>query len=329
MNVRFFHPGRSYQAIKEEIDSEMQRVLAAGDLILRADVDKFEENLAKYVGTKYAVSLASGTDAIGLTLQALGFGTEPNQQVIIPSYTFRATVEAAHNFGLDPMLTDMGEDWSAKRTMNTRVIIPAHIAGEVMDWEPTESIIMIEDACQAIGAAPVKGIAACYSFYPAKILGCYGDAGAVATNDKDLYDELLKLRNHYKGDWSKVGQNSRMDNLQAAVLNVKIKYLPQYIARRKEIAEMYDAYLRGVRLPKKREVYQDYIIEHPNRDGLKNCLSGHGIETMENGYPFPSAYPKGPLTLAYEAHSLRLPCYPELTNEEVLHVIKHVNGARL
>ena len=327
-SVRFFNPALAYEKIKPEIDAEMQRVLASGDLILRADLEKFERSFAEYVGTKYAVGVASGTDALILSLRAAGI--EQGDRVLAPSYTFRATIEAIVHAGGEPVLYDLEDQVHFD---GIDYWIPAHIAGEVSptleaDVKRAEAagVIVIEDAAQAVGAAPVRGLTACYSFYPAKILGCYGDGGAVATNDKDIYDELMAMRNHYKGDWSPVGYNSRLDNLQAAVLNVKIKYLPDAIKRRKEIATLYDAGLFHVGKPPVREVYQDYIITCEDIEGLSTYLTEQGIETMRNGYPFPEAFSKGPKTNEYEAISLRLPCYPELTDKEVVHVINAINA---
>lgn len=322
MKVRFFEPGKGYLKIKDAIDSEMQRVLESGDLILREDVTLFEENLAAYVGTKYAVAVASGTDAIILSLVAAGL--QPGDRVLVPSYTFRATVEAVKHAGGVPVLYDMAG--SMQVPQDIKFFIPAHIAGEVGGYDIKGDFTVIEDACQAIGAAPVVGLTACYSFYPAKILGCYGDGGAIATNSEELYEKLKKLRNHCKGDWGEYGYNSRLDNLQAAVLNVKIKYLPEVIKRRKKIATMYDVglHLSYVR-PTIREVYQDYIIECPNRDGLKQYLAYCEIETMENGYPFPADLPKGPMTVSYESRTLRLPCNENLTDEEIEYVIEKIN----
>lgn len=331
MNVRFFNPGLGYKKIKKEIDKEMQRVLKAGDLILRKDGEKFEEDFAKYVGTKYAVAVASGTDALILALTAAGIGE--GDEVLCPSYTFRATVEAVHRVGATPVLYDL--DGKMILTDKTKAFIPAHIAGEVtkiashiMDYLHEKGIVIIEDACQAVGAAPVFGVMACYSFYPAKILGCYGDGGAIATNNEELYTLLKQMRNHFKDSWSDYGFNSRLDNLQAAVLNVKLKYLPDAITRRKEIAVMYDTGLdtSKVGLPNERAVYQDYIITHENVADLQTYLKEQGIETMLNGYPFPSELVKGEQTQEYEAKSLRLPCNPDLTDEEIAYVIAHINA---
>lgn len=326
MNVRFFDPGREYLSRKAEIDSEMQRVLAAGDLILRKDVEEFEASFAEYVGTKYAIAVASGTDALTLSLAA--HSIDEGDVILCPSYTFRATVETAVRTGGRVLLYDLNEvpDFNG-----VDVWIPAYIAGYVPDEQEdwirearSRDIVVIEDAAQAIGAAPVVGNTACYSFYPAKILGCYGDGGAIATNDQFKYEWLMAARNHNKGNWMEPGYNSRLDNLQAAVLNVKMRYLQGDIARRKAIAERYDRDLLVKHEPA-RSVYQDYIVEHRDPLWLKEELSMDGVETMANGYPFPALLRKGPDTLAYEARTLRIPCNPGLTDEEVGHVIESIN----
>lgn len=323
-SIRFFNPGLAYQRERDEILPEIERVLSSGQLILRDDLEQFEESLAKYLGTKYAVGVANGTDAIYLCLLAHDVGSKDT--VLCPSYTFRATPDCSLRLGAKVILYDHNERPSFD---GITVWTPAHIAGEVPEWmgEAIEEahekgILVIEDAAQAIGAAPVRGKAATYSFYPAKILGCYGDGGAVATNDTELYDWLKRARNHFKGEAGPVGLNSRLDNLQAAVLNVKLKKLPAYIKRRKEIAETYDKALSGVvEVPNKLEVYQDYIIATDRRDELFEYLAEHGIETMKNGYPFAECLTKGPKTQEYEARSLRLPCNPELTDTEVEQII--------
>lgn len=326
--VRFFDPGKAYRRIREEVLAKIDEVLLRGDLILRSDLEEFEASLAQYVGTKYAVGVASGTDALILSLRAIGIGK--NDVVLAPSYTFRATVEAIAHVGAEIILYDHDKPITLG---DATCFIPAHIAGEVTEHAHKAialanqfGIPVIEDAAQAIGVAPVKGITACYSFYPAKLLGTYGDAGAIATNDKEIYEHLKIMRNHYKGDWAPVGYNSRLDNVWAAVLNVKMKYLPWEIAKRKQIALRYDKELKGVGLPAVRPVYQDYIITHINRDGLKEHLAKLGVETMENGYPFPAGIHKLPATVEYEAISLRIPCHPDLTEEEITHVISSINS---
>lgn len=329
MVVPFWDPTIDYMDNRKEYMTVIDSVLRQGDLILRQDLEIFEIKFADKVGTKYAVGVASGTDALILTMKALGIGE--GDEVIVPSYTFRATIEAVHHVGATPVLADLGEDWRPYRTKKTKAIIPAHIAGEVLFWTLEEfetDILMIEDSCQAITAKPLTGIAAAYSFYPAKILGCFGDGGAIATNDEALYEELLKMRNHYKGDWSKFGYNSRLDNVQAAVLNTKIDYLDKMLQRRLKIAQRYDEELKGVVTPNKREVYQDYIIEcfdEEERDQLQRFLEIKGIGSMANGYPFPKAVPKKKKAFEYESRSLRIPCNPDLTDEQVTYVIKRIN----
>lgn len=324
--IRFFNPGKTYLRLKDEILPEIDRVLSSGDLILRKDLEIFEEEFAQYVGTKYVVGVASGTDALFLSLKVLEIGK--GDEVIVPSYTFRATIEAIHNVGAMPILIDLGEDWRPYKTIFTKAIIPAHIAGETLNWKPDDDVFMIEDACQAVGVKPVDGIMAAYSFYPAKLLGCLGDGGAIATNDERIYEELKIMRNHYKGDWKKVGFNSRLDNVQAAILRIKLRHLPKDVQRRKEIALQYDEKLYHVIKPTPREVYQDYIItcvSEDERDSLHDYLNNYEIETMKNGYPFPSFYPKGMMTIAFESKSLRIPCHQELTNDDVLEVIHRIN----
>src|SRR3990167_1832926 len=331
MKVRFFDPGKEYLKIRDEVLPEIDRVLSAGDLILRKDLEVFEENFAKLVGTKYAIGVASGTDAIRLSLLALGVGR--GDEVLAPSYTFRATIEAIAHTGATPILYDLHNGFLLDRWI--KAIVPAYIAGEVPSFikEIIEKakelgIIVVEDSCQAIGASPVYGHTACYSFYPAKILGCYGDGGAIATNDEELAKKLKMMRNHSKGDWGPIGENSRLDNLQAVVLNVKLRYLTRDVERRREIAMKYDKSLpMELKRPRMRKIYQDFIVEcasEDERDRMYDFLKNEGIETMKNGYPFPSDFPKLPRASQYESVSLRLPCNPSLKDEEVEYVIKKI-----
>lgn len=319
MKVKFFDPAKGYLKIKKEIDEVMQDVLARGDLILRKDTEQFEENLANFVGTKYAVALGSGTDALILSLKALGIGQV--DEVVLPAHTFKATCGAVIQVGAKPILIDMEDSI----LHNAKVQIPVHIAGELMPFD--SNLLTIEDAAQALGAVknPTSAVQ-CWSFYPAKILGAYGDAGAITTNDEKIAEYIREARNHFKTDNRDFGGNYRMDNLQAAILNVKFKYLPEWLARRAEIAEMYKA-LRGVELPNYQEgrVWQDYIVRTPKRDELYDYLKKQGVETLKNEYPFSPEYPKPHLTAKYEAETLRLPCNENLTNEEVQYVIDCVN----
>ena len=323
-SVRFFDPGKDYKKYQSEINREMRRVLKAGDLILRGDVEQFEKNLAEFVGTKHAIALNSGTDALYLALKALG--VKPGMRVAVPSHTFVATAQVVVQLGAEPVLYDIDEVSAG----NCDIHMTAHISGSI-ERIPDLSIPVIEDACQALGAIKNPTTAAqCWSFYPAKILGAYGDGGALTTNDDNMASEVRELRNHYKKDYSKWGINSRMDNLQAAILNVKFKHLPKTLERRKNVAERYLEELKGMEsivLPVNQEgrVWQDFILDcrsQSTRDELYEHLKTQGVETMKNEYPFP--IPKGPKSLAYEAATLRIPCNEHLMLKEVKYVIKKI-----
>lgn len=330
--VRFFNPGLGYQKYKEQFDSEIQRVLASGDLILREDVEKFEKTLAEFCGTKYAVGLNSGTDALYLALVAAGI--KPGDEILVPSHTFVATAQVVQQLGAVPVLYDM--DGPKTKRLKTKALMVAHIAGEMFDFSTLPAIFrdlpIIEDACQSLGAvqdgkkAGSIGLAGAFSFYPAKILGAYGDAGALVTNDENIYNEVVELRNHYKKDYSKWGINSRLDNLQAAILNVKIQRLEETLQKRAMIAARYQSALKGLPLERPADVtgrvWQDYIIRTTKRDELYAFLKAKGIETMKNEYPFPIE--KGEQSLQYEAETLRLPINELLINSEIDYVIEKV-----
>jgi dTDP-4-amino-4,6-dideoxygalactose transaminase len=322
--VRFFNPGMSYARHRDEILGEVDRIFTNGDLILRADGEKFEEDLAEFCGKKYAVGLNSGTDALYLALKAVG--VKEGDDVIVSAHTFVASVQVIVQLGANPILVDMYEDWRLKITPNTTACIPCHIAGAVLDWEPVEGIHMIDDSCQALGAKGFKGEIQCWSFYPAKILGCFGDGGGITTDNADYARDIKDLGNHWKSDYSKWGINSRLDNVQAVILNVRLKYLPTALARRKEVAQMYIAGIRSIGgLPKDSEnrVWQDFIFRTGRRDELYEFLKERGIETMKNEYPFPIT--KGQAAFNFESETLRLPCNENLTDDEVEYVIKTIN----
>lgn len=345
MEVRFVDFPKQYRKNKQEIDNAISEVINSGRLILQQEVEEFEEKLAKFVGTKHAIGVNSGTDALFLSLKALGIG--PGDEVITVGHTFHATVEAIVWNGATPILVDVNESDSMMNIQNvkdaitsrTRAIIPVHLMGDMVDMVALEGIalennlLIIEDACQALGSeingrkAGAWGYTGCFSFYPAKILGSLGDAGAITTNDDLLAEELKNMRNHYKYNPGKYGFNSRLDNLQAAVLSVKIDHIEEILQRREEIAKMYDKGLKGVILPHKRSgrVYQDYIIRTDKRDELADFLKKNGIETMKNDYHFPDELPKPEDTIDLERQTLRLPCNDVLEDEEINYVIEKVN----
>ena len=249
MKIKFFDPAKGYSKIRDEVLGEIDRVLSAGDLILRDDVEKFEKSLAEYVGTKYCVALNSGTDALYLSLKALGIGK--GDEVLVPSYTFVATAQVVKQCGATPIQYDMDGLLIFNRN-EVKAIIPVHMEGKFADhFEEILKIAnerrwyVIEDSAQALGAewkgkkAGSFGNAGCFSFYPAKILGNFGDAGALVTNDKKMYNYVREARNHFKESNSDWGLNSRLDNVWASVLNIKFKYLSQVLKIRENIAAMY------------------------------------------------------------------------------------------
>src|SRR3990167_3193548 len=242
--IRFFNPGLSYLKHKEEFDSEIQRILLAGDLILRKDVEILEGNIAKYIGTKYCVALNSGTDALYLALKALKIG--PGDEVLVPSRAFVATVQVVKQVGAEPVFYDL--DGALTYGEKVKAIIPVHIEGafdtnfqHILETAKAQGWYVIEDAAQAFGTyqeselktteskgveigyrelkkAGSFGIIGCFSFYPAKTLGAFGDAGCLVTDEEKIYNYVKGARNHFKetnDDW---GINSRCDNLQAAIL---------------------------------------------------------------------------------------------------------------
>lgn len=335
MEVRFFNPGLGYSQIKDKVLPKLDELLTNGELILRQEGEDFEKALAAFVGTKYAVGLNSGTDALYLALKA--YGIKAGDEVLVPSHTFVATAQVVAQVGAIPILYDI--DGKFNISQQTVAIMPAHIAGEfsanmaeLMRLAKANNLIVIEDACQALGAvqdgkkAGAWGHAGAFSFYPAKILGAYGDAGALVTDDEDIYNEVIELRNHYKKDYSKWGINSRLDNIQAAVLNIKLRMLPKTLELRKQVAERYNRAFNDlpVGIPDETpgRVWQDYILRTPKRDELYEWLKRNGVETMKNEYPFPIE--KGIMSRAFEAETLRLPCNELLTEEEVSYIISTI-----
>jgi len=349
MKIPFVNFGLQYKKIKPEIDKTIDDVLSRGDLILRKDVEEFEEKLAKYIGIQYAIGVNSGTDALLFSL--LTTNIHQGDEVLVPAHTFFATIEAViHCRRATPVLVDVGadllmdlEDAERKITSNTKAIIPVHLAGNMVDMYKVMklaakyNLVVIEDACQALGAKQDKkagsyGLTGCFSFYPAKILGAYGDAGAVVTNDPLTWMKIRLLRNHGgKPNNLFVGHNSRLDNLQAAILNTKFNHLDDWLVRRANIALSYNTNLKGIGdlvLPEMKEgrVWQDYIIRTNARDALFKFLQEKGIETIINRYPFPSEFQMPEYTQYIGKTSLRLPIAPELTDAQIKYVITQIQN---
>lgn len=354
--VPFVNVPEHYRLLRKEVLEVIDNVLSRGDLILRKDVEEFEQNLVSFVGVKYAVGLNSGTDALFLALKAAGIG--PGDEVITIAHTFVASVAVIVNCGAKPILVDVGEDFTMDVdkveplvNQKTKAIIPVHLNGRVCDMEKLmdlakkHNIVIIEDAAQALGAkfdgktAGSFGLAGCFSFYPFKILGAFGDAGAVTTNDLNIADKIRLLRDHGQKTKTEIvcyGWNSRLDNLQAAILNIKFKYLPKWIERRQQIANLYYKGLSSIeelKLPPKSDekhfdIYQNYVLRVEKRDELFNFLREKGVEALIKD-PIPLHFHPAlglsdfslPHTEQLAKEVISLPMYPELKDEEAKYVI--------
>jgi len=350
-----------YQDLKQEIDSAIQDVLSRGDLILREDIEQFEKNIADFLGVKYVISLNSGTDALIFAMKAAGIG--PGDEVITVSHTFVASIASIIHCGATPILIEAKEDFTMDMdkveeaiTSRTKAILPVHLNGRMCDMErlmeiaKKHNLIVIEDAAQSLGAqfqgkmAGSFGLTGCFSFYPAKILGAFGDGGAVSTNDEKIAEKIRLLRDHgqrTKTDIVCYGWTSRLDNLQAAVLNVKFKYLSKWVERRREIAAIYNRGLSEVtelKLPPSPDsdvryfdVYQNYVLKAQKRDELYSFLKERGVETLIKD-PIAVHHHPGlnlshfylPLTEQLAKEVISLPMYPELTEEQIEYTINCV-----
>lgn len=348
--VPFVDFPKQYHKIKPEIDKAIQSCLDRGAFILQKDVEEFENSLAEFIGTKYAIGLNCGTDALFFSLLTAGIGN--GDEVITVSETYIAPTSKIIHAGATPILVDVKDDFlmdidevEKAITPKTKAILPVHFSGSICDMErlmpiaKKHNLIVIEDACQALGAkqngkmAGSFGLTGSFSFYPAKILGAYGDAGAVVTNDEGIANEIRLLRDGGRKNKLEIvrhGYNSLLDNIQASVLNVKLQYLPEWIERRKEIAQMYDQGLRdvpGLKLPTS-QTYQDYILRAPRRDELAKFLEEKGVEvlvreTVPNHLQkeLGLSHFKLPNTERFAKEKIRLPIVPELSNEQVEYVI--------
>jgi len=359
--VPFVNYPLQYRNLEKEIDAAIKSVLNRGDLILRSDVEDFEKKMAEFLEVKHFVSLNSGTDALIFSLKAAGIGQ--GDEVITVSHTFVASIASIIHCGAKPILIDVKEDFTMDVgkvelviTPKTKAILPVHLNGRMCDMEKLmkiadrHNLVVIEDAAQALGAkfnnrmAGTFGIAGCYSFYPAKILGTLGDGGGVATNDEKFAEKIRIFRDHGQKTKTEIlcfGWTSRLDNLQAAVLNVKIKHLKEWLKRRREVAEIYNKNLldvSGIKLPfppdsdeKHFDVYQNYVLKAERRDELFHFLKEKGVETLIKD-PIAVHHHPGlnlshfhlPYTEELIKKVISLPMYPELTDEEVKYIISCV-----
>jgi dTDP-4-amino-4,6-dideoxygalactose transaminase len=354
-----------YLTLKEEIDSGLLGALEKAQFILGPGVQAFEEEAAAYLGAAHAVSCANGTDALHLALLAAGIG--PGDEVITTAFTFIATAEAIRYVGATPVFVDIDPRTlnidpakvTAAVTRQTKAILPVHLFGQPADMDALLAIasehklLVIEDCAQSFGAAMgdgrmtgAIGLAGCHSFFPSKNLGCYGDGGMVTTHDAATAERIRMLRNHgskvrYYHDM--IGYNSRLDELQAVILRVKLKRIDQYNAGRRHAAHRYSAALaklQDVTPPhedgKGRHVYHQYTLLSPKREAIQNALNAAQIANAIY-YPVPLHRQKAfadvcagvrlPVTEQVASQCLSLPIFPELTDAQVDAVTEVIAGA--
>jgi dTDP-4-amino-4,6-dideoxygalactose transaminase len=372
--VPFFDLANQFKSIEDEIKSVMDEVFQTQQFILGSKVQVLEETIAQYCGTREAIGVASGSDALLLSLMALGIGM--GDEVLLPPFTFFATAGSVSRLGATPVFVDIDPETFnidpskivEKMTPRTKAIIPVHLFGQCADMNRLleitreKKLFIIEDAAQALGAEykPEAGSQArragqigdlgCFSFYPTKNLGAFGDAGMVVTDNPDLAEKVRLLRTHgshpkYFHKW--IGINSRLDTLQAAILLVKFKYLEKWTGERQKKAERYQLLLqdllpsvRGLRLPtiqyQNRHIFHQYVIRIAERDRLRKFLTDEGIGT-DIYYPLPLhlqecysflKYRRGDLPHSEKASEevLALPIYPELTEDQQMMVVDRIKA---
>jgi dTDP-4-amino-4,6-dideoxygalactose transaminase len=354
----------SYRIIAEEIEPRLLDICAKGSFIGGPEVDNFEKSFSQLCGTEHCIGVDSGTSALTLIMNSLGIGS--GDEVIIPACTFAATAEAVCHAGATPVFVDIEADFhticaaSVEQaiTVKTRAIIAVHLYGQAADMQALmrvaeeHGLVVIEDACQAHGATCGDkkvgsiGIAGAFSFYPGKNLGAFGDAGAVVTNDRHIHERILALRDHgqtskYRHDY--VGYTARLDSIQAAVLNVKLKHLAYNNSRRDEIAQKYlkDIDSTHIELPLIREsnshVWHLFVIASDRRSDIGDALEARGIA---HGFHYPTPLPLLPAYRQYAPKNeelvkrallhcnrlLTIPIYPEMTTHQVQYLVDSVNN---
>lgn len=360
-----------YQAIKQDIDKGIEEVMSSASFIKGKKVSDFQEHLETYLGVKHVIPVGNGTDALMIAL--MGLGLQPGDEVITPTFTFIATAEVAAVLHLTPVLVDVDKDtfnMTAEAvgkaiTPRTKAIVPVHLFGQCAEMEgimqiaKEKGIYVVEDACQAINAtytfsdgktekAGCIGHIGCTSFFPSKNLGCYGDGGAIFTNDDELASKMRALANHgmvvrYHHDM--IGVNSRLDSIQAAVLDAKLPHLDEYTHRRQEAAAYYDkgfADNEHIKIPARSKqsehVFHQYTLQiiDKDRDKLREQLQEKGIPAMIY-YPIPIHLQKAFANLQYKEGDfpnaeqlartvLSLPMHTELTKEQQDYIIDTINA---
>jgi dTDP-4-amino-4,6-dideoxygalactose transaminase len=362
-SIPFFPYSKLFASHEREFLEALKDVCRRGAYILQEDCKEFERQLAAFIGVSHAFGVGNGTDAIIIGLKAAGIG--PGDEVILPSHTYVATAAAVHLVGATPVLAECGpdhlldaEDAARRITPRTRAIMAVQLNGRTCDMDRLgqvavrHSLMICEDAAQGLGSkfdgqcAGGFGVFGTISFYPAKLLGCFGDGGAVVTNDDEIARRVALLRDHGRNEKGRVvawGYNSRLDNVQAAILNQKLKTFEQDIERRRAIATLYHNGLRDVPElvlppgpnadPRHFDVYQNYEIEAERRDELKLYLETEGVRTMIQwgGTPVHQLKELGfdvdlPRTDALFRRCVMLPMNVALSDDDVHYIIGAVRS---
>lgn len=360
MQVPFLDLKRQFASIKHDVLPVVEKVIAEGNFTLGPELEQFEKNFAKYCGKKYCVGISSGADALELSLWSYGLN---KGEVITVANTFVATVTPIWLRGMQPVLVDadpkthtIDVDQVRKAiTPKTKAIIPVDLFGQPADLSPlvelaaAKDLVVIEDACQAHGAkyagktVPIAETG-CFSFYPGKNLGAFGDAGAIVTDNEEVAEQARMIRHHGQKEKyvHKVkGMTRRLDNLQAAILDIKLKHLDQWNELRRKHASIYTQELKSLvtiptEAPYARHVYHLYVIETAKRDALEQHLKQQGISTGKH-YPIPVHLQEAFQDLGYKQGAfpvseqkaktiLSLPLFPEMTQEEQDHVIASIKA---
>jgi dTDP-4-amino-4,6-dideoxygalactose transaminase len=355
--IKFFDFSCEISEIGDQIHDAIKRVISSGRYILGNEVVSFEKEFAHVCSCKHAIGVASGTDALFLALKAFDVG--PGDEVITVANTFAATALSIMYTGATPVFVDIEPRSYQINTLlikeaitpKTKAVLPVHLYGacaemdKIMEIATGHNLYVLEDACQAHGALYRKrpagsiGHLAAFSFYPTKNLGAYGDGGMITTNDTDLYNKLILLRNYGQKDrytYTIPGYNSRLDEIQAAILRTKLKYLSYWIEKRQRIANLYDIGLSNISLVKtpidniSAHAYHLYVISVEKRDELQTHLKVNGVETLIH-YPVPlhkqEAFEKAEIYGQLKYTELRsnqilsLPIYPWLKDEEVYYIV--------
>ncbi|MFW2439544.1 MAG: DegT/DnrJ/EryC1/StrS family aminotransferase [Arenicellales bacterium] len=362
--VPYLNLSKEFNALKDEWFAMITEDGARGSWILGPNVHAFEKEAAEFVGSRHAIGLANGTDALYLSLRALGIG--PGDEVITTPYTFFSTSEVIDMVGARPVFVDIEADnfninpelVEQAITEKTRAIIPVHLFGNPADMTAIHAIAekhglaVVEDAAQAFGAqhngqrVGSMGNTGCFSFYPTKVLGCYGDGGLLTTDSDEIAEAVLKLRNHGAAaafQHDEVGMNSRLDEVQAALLRLKLKSLDDNIASRQRIADLYDERLmkQGITCPSRPQhgshAFNLYTIRSPKRDAIRQALMDNAIGNS-TCYPAPLALQEVyqhlqysaadfPVSVALGYEVVSLPVFPDMTEEQLDRVCQVIEAA--